>query len=393
MPSRTMRSPWRSDAPRVVAGPSVGSTARRARTKAARSRAACTGSSSPSSVAIAPGQPLRRRPTGTGTPRSARPPRPGSGTRQRQVRREHREPALLLGHVVHRPVDARQPRDQVVAEPVHGVVGAGARHAGDREVGPLRVLGRAAGGGRGRRRSSTSSTCICTGSSARTGRSHRHTGTPSSCSSPTCRKPAPLEHPRRRRRLAQRVGDDRVQPGRARLGEQHRDRAARDPAVPAGRRHRVAELGHAVDGRALPPAVADQRAAVVGVEEEVDAPRRVVAGVEALEAVADDAGELRHPPRLHRDAGERGERLVGLGQRLEPRPLRRHHAEVRHQNASARSSAKSASPSHGTPLRVNQVVIVITSWWSRSKPCGFWRRSTACGKSIIQSRSRHHSRL
>ena len=43
----------------------------------------------------------------------------------RQVRREHWQPSLLLGDVTCRPRRARQPEHQVVAEAVEAVVGAG----------------------------------------------------------------------------------------------------------------------------------------------------------------------------------------------------------------------------------------------------------------------------
>ena len=171
-----------------------------------------------------------------------------------------------------------------------------------------------------------------------------------------------------------------------------------DVAMPRPRRdseHGVAELGGPVDRGPLPAAVADQRAVDVVVEEEVDAPRRVVARIEPLQrTTATIPGNSAVHPRLTRMPEPLREGVVAdSSERLEPRARRTRGSmrTIRRPPRGARRTA--ASPSASTPLRANQVHIVITSWWSRSKPCGFWRRSTACGKSIIQRRSRHHSTL
>ena len=58
------------------------------------------------------------------------------------MRCEHRQPLLLLHHGVDGPVDARESHGEVVAEAVHGVVGAGRRDPLDGKAGPLRMLGR-----------------------------------------------------------------------------------------------------------------------------------------------------------------------------------------------------------------------------------------------------------
>jgi len=57
-----------------------------------------------------------------------------------EVGSEDREPPALLFHVVDRPVDPGEPHRQVVAEPIHGVVGARRRDPFDGELSPLRVL-------------------------------------------------------------------------------------------------------------------------------------------------------------------------------------------------------------------------------------------------------------
>ena len=65
---------------------------------------------------------------------------------QREMRGDHGQPGLLLGHGVHRPVDAREPHGEVVAEPVERVVRPRRRHPLDGQVRPLRVLARPAAG-------------------------------------------------------------------------------------------------------------------------------------------------------------------------------------------------------------------------------------------------------
>ena len=54
--------------------------------------------------------------------------------------REHREPLPLLGNVLDRPVNPRQPNRELVAEAIHRVVGAGGRDSLDRKLRPLRML-------------------------------------------------------------------------------------------------------------------------------------------------------------------------------------------------------------------------------------------------------------
>ena len=89
------------------------------------------------------------------------------------------------------------------------------------------------------------------------------------------------------------------------------------------------------------------------------------------------------PPRL----GARRQLRVPAD-RARPRP----DAERAH-HASARSEANTASASHATPWRENHRHTVTTSRCNRSSPLGLTTRSTACGKSIIHTRPRHHSRL
>ena len=81
----------------------------------------------------------RRRTSRTGSPR-----RGASGElhrhRERQLRCEPRQPLRLFGCLVGGPADARQPRRQLVTEPVDVVVGPVGVDQLDRQVGPLREL-------------------------------------------------------------------------------------------------------------------------------------------------------------------------------------------------------------------------------------------------------------
>ena len=87
------------------------------------------------------GEPLHDAPrVGEGLVRLARRDRHRHG--QRELRGDDGQPGLLLGHGVHRPVDAREPHGEVVAEPVERVVRARRRHPLDGQVRPLRVLAR-----------------------------------------------------------------------------------------------------------------------------------------------------------------------------------------------------------------------------------------------------------
>ena len=61
---------------------------------------------------------------------------------QRELRGDDGQPGLLLGHGVHRPVDAREANGEVVAEPVQRVVRPRRRHPLDGKVRPLGVLAR-----------------------------------------------------------------------------------------------------------------------------------------------------------------------------------------------------------------------------------------------------------
>ena len=104
-----------------------------------------------------------RRPTGRGSASSGSPAATGSGTAQRELRREDGEPGLLLGDDVHRPVDAR-----AAARP--GRRRAGRWRCRCPPTAPARSAGRpTAGAARASRRRtrsasvSTSSACILTG--------------------------------------------------------------------------------------------------------------------------------------------------------------------------------------------------------------------------------------
>ncbi len=57
------------------------------------------------------------------------------------MRRERREPPLFFGDRLDRPVDTRKAHRQLVAEPVHRVVGTGRSDSLDAEISPLRMLG------------------------------------------------------------------------------------------------------------------------------------------------------------------------------------------------------------------------------------------------------------
>lgn len=56
--------------------------------------------------------------------------------------REYREPLPLLGDVLDRPVNPRQPDRELVAKAIHRVVGASGLDSFNREIGPLRMLRR-----------------------------------------------------------------------------------------------------------------------------------------------------------------------------------------------------------------------------------------------------------
>lgn len=59
-----------------------------------------------------------------------------TGDRQRQLRREPRQPGLLLLHLRHVAGRARQTHAELVAEPEYAVVVAAVDDAPQREVGP-----------------------------------------------------------------------------------------------------------------------------------------------------------------------------------------------------------------------------------------------------------------
>ena len=64
----------------------------------------------------------------------------GNRHREWEMAREDRQPLLLLGDVLDRPVNPRKPNRELVAEAIHGVVGASGPDPFNRKIRPLRML-------------------------------------------------------------------------------------------------------------------------------------------------------------------------------------------------------------------------------------------------------------
>lgn len=92
-------------------------------------------------VGVLPGQPLVHRPV-EGIALGGMPHRQLHRERERQVRRELRQPLGLLRRLRRGPSDARQPGGQVVTEPIDVVIGPVRLDRIDRQIGPLRELPR-----------------------------------------------------------------------------------------------------------------------------------------------------------------------------------------------------------------------------------------------------------
>ena len=90
-------------------------------------------------VGVLAGQPLVDGPV-EGVALGRMPHRQLHRNRERQVRRESRQPLRLLRRLVGGPPDARQPSGEVVAEPIDVVIGPVRDDRIDRQVGPVREL-------------------------------------------------------------------------------------------------------------------------------------------------------------------------------------------------------------------------------------------------------------